>query len=77
MPFPRTSHHSFFWDAYRINDVVIFRFMEHKVDHFEHILKVVFGVWIVGSINVIFLKTTIVQWLSSISYLLAKPVKTG
>lgn len=51
--------------------------MEHKVDHFEHILKVVFGVWIVGSINVIFLKTTIVQWLSSISYLLAKPVKTG
>lgn len=61
-----------------------------KVNRFKHILKVALGVWLVGSVNVIFLQTTIVQWLSSIffilimmviggstSYLLAKPVKGG
>jgi len=53
-------------------------------------LKVAFGVWLIGSMNVVFLQTTVAQWLSSIffiliimaigggiSHLLAKPVKTG
>ncbi len=32
-----------------------------KANRFTHMLKVVFGVWLLGSINVIFLQTTIVQ----------------
>ncbi len=62
----------------------------NKGKRFTHMLKVAFGVWLIGSMNVVFLQTTVAQWLSSIffiliimaigggiSYLLAKPVKTG
>lgn len=61
-----------------------------KANRFTHMLKVAFGVWLIGSMNVVFFQTTVEQWFSSIffilimmaigggiSYLLAKPVKTG
>lgn len=61
-----------------------------KANRFTHMLKVAFGVWLVGSINVVFFQTTAMQWLSSaffilimmavgisVSYMIGKYAKTA
>lgn len=41
-----------------------------KANRFTHMLKVALLVWLIGSMNVIFLQTTVSQWFSSIPFIL-------
>jgi FtsH-binding integral membrane protein len=41
-----------------------------KVNRFNHLLKVAIGFWILGIVNVLFGKSTIIQWASSIIVIL-------
>ena len=41
-----------------------------KANRFTHMLKVTLLVWLIGSMNVIFLQTTVSQWFTSIPFIL-------
>ena len=41
-----------------------------KANRFTHMLKVALVVWLIGSMNVIFLQTTVSQWFTSIPFIL-------
>lgn len=44
--------------------------LSKKANRFTHMLKVAFGVWLIGSMNVVFFQTTVEQWFSSIFFIL-------